>query len=225
MTVERKFTASRHRLEEALCVLRQFGIPDPRFPTGLVRNIYLDSPRFFSYAEKVNGDFLKTKIRLRWYGASDDPVPVFLEIKSRSGAGREKKRLKFALRRDWLESVSLDDPALLEQIQSNAGELRADVPDDYAPVLGLRYIRHRFVCALTGARVCLDSNIEVDRLNGRLFPSLANPELPEIVFEFKDIVQTEIPWLGELAHAGFLSRSFSKYGECVRRVLEGGAPL
>ncbi len=222
VTVERKFVASRHRLEEALSLLNMFGHPDPRYARGRVHSIYFDSVRLHTWHEKVNGDFLKTKYRLRWYDGTDDPVAAFLEIKHRLGGGRDKIRYPCPMPRAWLENVALDDPALRDALARDGR--RDSWPHEYSPAICIGYERHRYICALTGARISLDANICVERLNPALFSCVTPFALEEIVFEFKDIAQVEIPWLGELAHGGFMARSFSKYGECVRRAFEGGAP-
>lgn len=224
-TVERKFTASRHRLEEALAQVGQFADPDPRFPAGRIRSIYFDSPRLRAFDEKLAGDFLKRKVRARWYESPSDPVPVFFEIKCREGGGRRKERVRVDLPRVRLLNSDLSDEHLRLDLLGGAGSLRAEVPTDFVPMLDLAYERRRFVCRWTGARMCLDWDIRVVRFRGSILPGAALPVLPEIVFEFKDIGQGEIPWLGDLAHAGFMARSFSKYGECVRRILEGPAPV
>lgn len=225
VAVERKFTASRHCVENALGVLGQVCLPDPRFAEGVVHSLYWDTCRLVSYHEKLNGDFLKKKVRLRWYNRAEGPMrDAFLEIKHRIGGGRRKFRAHMELPASWLDGVSLADPVLRAETLARGGELAAEVPADFVPMLGMRYERRRFVCPFTGARMCLDSSIAVTRVNAERLPAGALPELPEIVFEFKDVGQMEIPWLGELAHVGFMSRSFSKYGEGIRRLLDGGAP-
>ena len=226
VAVERKFTASRHRLEAAVCLLNRMAEPDPDFARGTVHSIYLDTPRLGSYAEKLNGDFLTRKVRQRWYGAPiDGRISVFLEFKDRLGGGRRKRRRRMDWPADLLAAADLSGPALMDAVRAQAGDFAAQVPSDFLPMLGLRYERRRYICRFTGARMCLDAAIRVTQRNAQHLPGAGWPELTEIVFEFKDVGQVEIPWLGELAQAGFTGRSFSKYGECLRRVLDGGAPL
>ena len=40
---------------------------DPAFPAGVVCTIYYDTLALHHLREKVNSDYLKTKLRLRWY--------------------------------------------------------------------------------------------------------------------------------------------------------------
>ena len=51
---------TRRRLE-ALC--RR----DPQYPAALVWTIYYDTSAMMSLGEKLNSDYLKRKIRVRWY--------------------------------------------------------------------------------------------------------------------------------------------------------------
>lgn len=225
VAVERKFTASRHRLEAAICLLGRVADPDPDFARGTVHSIYFDTPRLAAYGEKLNGDFLKRKIRLRWYGEpTGGRLSVFLEFKDRLGGGRRKRRLRMEWPSDLLAGPDLSGLALAEAVRAQAGDFAAQIPPDFLPMLGLRYERRRYICRFTGARMCLDAAIQVTQRNAQHLPGSGWPALTEVVFEFKDVGQVEVPWLGELAQAGFTSRSFSKYGECLRRVLEGGAP-
>jgi len=62
-----------------------------------VNNIYLDSVDFGSYADNINGNLHKAKIRIRWYGKIFGKIskPV-LEIKIKNG--ELGKKMKFPLR-------------------------------------------------------------------------------------------------------------------------------
>ena len=60
---------------------------------SLVETIYFDDRELESLEEKLGSDYLKTKIRLRWY---DHSPAVWLEVKRRVGSRREKLRLPVA---------------------------------------------------------------------------------------------------------------------------------
>src|SRR5215470_13619678 len=73
--------------------------PDDQFPENVVHSIYFDSPDLASYAEKANGDYLKTKLRLRWYAERREraseaggPWTAWLELKMRTGSRGAKRR-------------------------------------------------------------------------------------------------------------------------------------
>lgn len=65
---ERKFSGPATALERVAAILEGNCTPDDYFAEGFVNSIYFDTPGFSSYSEKANGDNIKTKIRLRWYG-------------------------------------------------------------------------------------------------------------------------------------------------------------
>ena len=78
--------------------LRHVCLPDPVYPEAIVYSLYYDTPALDSYHEKVDGDFIKTKCRLRWYDPdlSADPAlrTAYLEIKHKIGQGRRKTRVR-----------------------------------------------------------------------------------------------------------------------------------
>ena len=62
---------------------------DPEFPRNEVSTVYYDDLLWSALREKLNGDFLKQKVRLRWYSEGGDRRPAgraFLELKSRNGS-------------------------------------------------------------------------------------------------------------------------------------------
>lgn len=228
ITVERKFTAPTDRVEQALLLLGHFCAPDSKYPVGVIKSVYYDTRTLDAYEDKAHGQFLKTKVRARWYAeekSAQDGMPLFIEVKHRLGGGRRKLRRKLQVSRAWMESVPLDDPALRTLLYDHTRDLGEPLPADLFPVICIAYSRHRFVCSSTGARVCLDFDIRAERVNPGILSCRACPSLGSAVFEIKDVGQVDIPWLDALYGAGFRSRSFSKYGECIRRTLEGGAPL
>ena len=213
-TFESKFVAERWRAEPARQWLQVICRPDPTFPRGTVFTVYYDTPSLDRLREKQNSDYLKTKVRLRWYHL-DDRVSdsAFLEIKSRLGTRREKLRLPVALEPTWPTRGSLDVPSLRTVLQ----HLRsAGIPaiDHYRPVLLVRYQRHRFIEPLTGLRASLDTNICAPAASwaAQLVPSAV--PLPHCVFEFKGPRDHLPETLRPLTTFGFRKSSFSKYGAC-----------
>lgn len=53
--------------------LRSICPQDPAFPRGIVNSIYYDTPALQHLHEKINSDYFKTKIRLRWYSVAGRP--------------------------------------------------------------------------------------------------------------------------------------------------------
>ena len=67
---------------------------DGKYPPATVHTVYYDTPRLALLGEKIGSDFLKTKVRVRWY-ADRDGRPgdaLFAEAKFRVGSQRRKVR-------------------------------------------------------------------------------------------------------------------------------------
>jgi hypothetical protein len=80
-------------------ILRRFlsmkCIPDGDYAEGLISSIYFDTSHLELLDEKLNSDFLKVKVRLRWYSSVTSGLPyppVFLEVKRKIGSARRKAR-------------------------------------------------------------------------------------------------------------------------------------
>ncbi|MBN2143891.1 MAG: polyphosphate polymerase domain-containing protein [Candidatus Aureabacteria bacterium] len=224
---EKKMTAPLSQKDSALQWLSHACLPDKKYPFGIVSSIYYDTPWLSLYQEKINGDFIKKKVRLRWYDTHDPQKPeqvyAFLEIKSKMGSGRSKTRKPLQLNRLWLETVPLDDPSLSELIYTHSG-FEDSIPAGLLPSLSLVYERHRFVCPSSGARVCLDSQIRTGRYHPRLFSSVSSAHyifMNFIVLEIKDAHTESIPWLDWLFDRGFRSQSVSKYGMGLFKLIHG----
>ncbi len=224
---ERKFVGPEAMGETVLTLLRMHCLPDSHYPAGMIESIYFDDPNLSSYWEKANGDTLKRKVRIRWYPDRIPPVggrvKAFLEIKDRLGAGRVKIHHGFVA--DWqlLQQASLDDPRisrlLREQLDAIAcSEIRTRIPS-----VSIRYHRHRFVCPVSRARICLDRQLSSPRFNPALLPGGGLQELRCTVCEAKSPTHRSWPWTATLFRLGFRSRSFSKYGEFMDAQINRGA--
>ena len=134
---------------------------DPEFPSAIVWTIYYDTPALVSLGEKVNSDYLKRKIRVRWYSDLEGRVtgPAFVEAKLRVGTRRSKARARLPYPADevarWdLQDTRLQRLALLLRDQGVLGQDR--VAADDAPALSPRSL-HRAahpVARQPGCRDC-----------------------------------------------------------------------
>jgi hypothetical protein len=185
---------------------------DAQYPAATVFTIYYDTPDLVLLSEKINSDFLKTKVRLRWY--STPPIPggtgTFLEIKSRVGTLRRKVRVETPFRQDSLRAVSLEDPRLLAVLEL-IRPLGVAVPARLMPALLLRYERHRFVDPMSGSRISVDADVEGLRGNPRLLGHAFGVRLPQAVVEAKGADDTLPRILQPLMRLGARRESFSKY--------------
>jgi hypothetical protein len=215
---ELKFVLPAARAESALGLLRSLCPPDPQYRAALVSTIYYDTPSLELLAAKVDSDYLKLKVRLRWYDTAQTDGTAFLELKTRVGSLRHKIRFRTDLRPAWLDVASMEDPALVRVLHL-AQPFEIPLPGPLMPALMLRYRRHRFVERVSGARVTLDTGIEVPRAHKGLFHGGAATDLPVAVLEIKGDAD-DLPYtLRPLLHLGARRGAFSKYGMAAREVL------
>ena len=84
---------------------------DAVFPEAVVWTIYYDTPALVSLSEKINSDYLKRKIRVRWYADLTGRAtgPAFVEAKMRVGNRRSKVRERLSFPADELAQWDLQD--------------------------------------------------------------------------------------------------------------------
>ena len=94
--------------------------PDDAHPTNTVSSIYYDTPDWRHLREKANGDYLKSKLRVRWYsressqseGKISDLRCAYAELKRKIGSQRKKQRIDVDFDADWLEETALNSPLI-----------------------------------------------------------------------------------------------------------------
>ena len=184
---------------------------DAEYPSAVVWTIYYDTPHLASLGEKINSDYLKRKIRVRWYSDLNGTVsgPAFVEAKSRVGNRRIKARAVLAFPAAEIARWGLQDrrllafPLLLQEHGINAREL-------WQPLMLIRYRRDRFVDRSSGCRVSLDSEIAPVAVNPRFVSAAAPVRLPSAVLEVKGPADELPPALRGLLQLGIRESSFSK---------------
>ena len=215
---ELKFTLPVSSTAAVLTWLRGACIPDPRFPYGRVSSIYYDTPDLRSLREKLNSDYLKTKVRLRWYSTLDGESTgrAMLESKRRIGARREKTRLETELTGAVVADMPLDDPRLelLPRRLWAAGVITPAM----RPVLTVQYDRFRFVDRASGTRVSLDCAICCPATSRRVTTAPNPRPLDLAVLEVKGRTPMLPVSLQPLTALGARRASFSKYFACYRHV-------
>ena len=209
---ELKFTLPGGRVGLARRMLEAACRPDQHYPAAYVWTIYYDTPHLTSLREKINSDYLKLKVRLRWYADLEHPPSgsAFIEVKRRVGARRDKVRVKAPHPAEELATWDLRDGRL----RSLPLLLRAQgisLQDIWHPVVLIRYRRDRFVEPVSRARVNLDSEIAAIAVN-RGFVSTFDPSaIGPGVFEVKGS-EEELPTaLRSLLLLGTRKGSFSKF--------------
>ncbi len=225
-TRERKFVGASVGFDLCLDILNHYCLPEPQHSVGIIESIYFDDHRFSAYWDKADGSGLKRKHRIRWYPGTgllpDLRIQAFLEVKNRIGSARDKDRMAFAARRSLLETADLHDPSIQSLLYENAAAARINVPAELVPTVSIRYHRHRFVCPHSGSRICLDTNLHTGRINGDVLQDSGQITTDAVVCEIKSPTHIEWEWTGCLFRAGFKLRSFSKYGQFMHAILNGG---
>lgn len=221
---ERKFSGPSICFQQALAVLNARCSPDDWFAEGIVNSIYFDTPGFGSYWEKANGDNIKSKVRIRWYGKEDslpNEVPVFIEVKGRVGSARNKIHLETKAKRELLTDTPFEDTAIPDFLAANSVSLGVPLSREWRPVCCISYNRRRYFDTPSKSRISIDWNIEARRFNRTCFPWARPVALDSIVCEFKNKGGEPPIWAEYMLAAGLRFGSFSKYGECMERLITG----
>lgn len=208
---ELKYVVPAGKAPLARSIVSAFCRPDPEYPAAVVSTIYYDTPGLDLLSEKINSDYLKTKVRLRWYSPTRGAANAFLEIKSRVGTLREKVRVETAVSAARAAELSLDHPALI-QVLELAAPLGVPLPPRLLPAVFLRYERSRFVEPVSGSRISVDAEIEAVAGNPRLVGHAFHQRLPLAVVEVKGAGNDLPRALHGLIALGARRASFSKYG-------------
>jgi VTC domain len=192
--------------------------PDRAYPPALVCTTYYDTPGLSLLGEKIDSDYLKTKVRVRWYAALDgNPAgsPVFAEVKYRVGNRRDKLRIKIDADPIAVSASPLHGPAwkmLLDRLRLEAPM----VPARLEPILSLRYARHRYLDPATTGRLTVDEDIVVTALNQTRLAGRVPARVSIGVFEYKG-PQDDLPrHLTPVIRFGARRGSCSKYLACYQ---------
>jgi hypothetical protein len=184
---------------------------DSQYPSARVWTIYYDTPAMVSLGEKLNSDYLKRKIRVRWYSDLSGHVsgPAFVEAKLRLGNRRSKVRARLPFPASQIASWSLEDPRLagMPLLLRQHGVLGQE---SWQPVMLIRYRRDRFVDSSTRARVSLDAEICALSIHRRYVPRIDPSPLATAVLELKGAAEQLPATLRSLLPLGLRKSSFSK---------------
>ncbi len=222
---EIKFVLSQAYAAPALEWLDHHCAPDPRYSHNMVHSVYFDTPHLGLYHQKLQSEYLKYKVRLRWYSNEEETSfsdGAFLEIKSKEGVRSRKGRVHLAPDMPALQRDPLG--AARRLAEDEEGGLEHEVYTELhklTPVCVIRYCRRRFIDMLSGHRIALDHHIGVTHVNPDLRLRDGGRDLDSAVLEIKGRDARSLPpSLYELTTLTRARRdAFSKYGECVRQLL------
>jgi len=220
--IEQKFIFCGTDKNILLDWLEVYALRDPQFYRSPVLSLYYDTPALDFYHEARNGDYLKTKVRLRWYQdefvSADQPIDCFFEIKRKCGALRHKQRRSLTLTAAQL-SGDLFSAAPVADLPSALGGLGGLNRGILVPILVVDYQRCRFIDAASGARIALDTAIGCRRVNADYLCGAPPIESTFGVLEIKARA-AELPALFWPLRRHLRRQSFSKYALCCQRLLD-----
>ena len=222
---EVKFVFPSHYADLVSHLLEHRCARDPRFVRNTIHSLYFDTRRLDSLNEKNESEYLKCKIRIRWYSDRSDASPssaVYLEMKRKEGSRSFKDRTQLSID----PSAFCLDPVASGEALDLSDLLHKQYGTEFrnmVPVCVIHYVRRRFIDMATGCRIAADTNISVSDPNPRLcFPG-APGRLDSSVLEVKGSRVDSIPHtLTDLREFGLRKTSFSKYAECVNTLLRRG---
>jgi hypothetical protein len=217
-TAEAKYTFALGETDVLFHALSRLCIPDPTHARGKVNSVYFDTADRRFLAEKVNSDYLKTKVRLRWYSEVEgDDLPgstqAYMERKEKVGFRRSKVRKQVLIPGSVLRE-RYEDYAELAILAATMGFDDWIPPGQLFPMITIRYTRHRFIDPLQKARISLDSRIYFSSVNSLFFPESGPRMLREGVLEVKSESGDLPAALNPIRDRLNTRDSFSKYEEC-----------
>lgn len=203
-------TCELAKFEKAI-KLSKFSYYSP-FPTRQINSIYFDDYSYSSLEDSIEGNSLRTKKRIRWYGLQKDKVDATLEVKKKQGIYSWKQLYKNKY------TVNPNAKSWGEMIE-NKGE-----QDRYSTVLlnqiprSIICYNRQYFCSFNGkVRITIDQNLQSFPQNLPFSPNLnrAKKHYNFMIIEVKvasndeylvELVRQEIP---------FTPRRFSKYCESL----------
>lgn len=159
--IELKYLIDHHQRAELLRCLQARVQASPHtdhHATYPILSLYFDTPSMLFYDEKVDGEMLRTKVRLRGYGTRLDRLsPLFLEIKRKVDSRILKYRRRFAHYSPDLErpeSWQLDQDPQAAQLALALHQYRL------RPAVQILYQRETYECeAVPSLRIAFDSQL------------------------------------------------------------------
>jgi hypothetical protein len=194
---------------------------DAEYPEGLVTSIYYDRRDYDLLRAKVNSDFLKRKVRVRWYA---DPYtgavlePAFAEIKRKVGGRRFKTRLPLQHGATRELAAVRPSPSRLRRLLEALRDAGHWVEADLQPFLRIGFRRWRFIDPTTDSRVSVDTDIRGASINPGMLPLRHPGPLAHAVVEIKGTHTSVSRWLAPLRDMGCRPESFSKYARCYQKI-------
>ncbi len=199
-----------------------------------VNSIYFDTPDLYCYYSKIDGEKLRYKFRVRWYGEilkeSDlEKNTLFIEIKNRNNDEIFKNRVK--LSGEFLPAIAENGFPLKklsflvqekELFQANIIQNIAN-QNNWLPMCVTSYYRRPYLWPYDrDVRVTIDNNLRAQNVKNILQVSQENGSqvLPANLCVLEIKFNWAMPlWLLEACkEVGLEMRRYSKYASCMEKL-------
>lgn len=213
MESELKFSYNKEFNRQVIQKLNVICLKDKEFSKNQVNSIYFDTPGQDLLMEKASSDFLKTKLRVRWYSENSQNL-YFLELKHKIGSSRVKHR----------ETISIEDKGnIFDYLNgSEFKKIKTKFINTHSPDLCgallfpfilVSYDRERFIDKFNQYRISVDTNISAISINNK-----HKIKLESSILEIKGKALHSLPInLRQLMTYNLKKAAFSKYYEsCVQ---------
>lgn len=199
-------------LRRKLCHLMK---PDPHAIDGqyLIRSLYFDNFDDKALTEKLDGDYARSKFRIRIYNGSDSFIA--LEKKSKTGDLTQKHSAR--LKRSQYEQIMRGD---IQWMRDDGRAVLAELyyrmtAENMRPKTIVEYTRYPFIYEPGNVRVTLDHHIRTGVFSVDLFGSqkLAPSSAPHVLeVKYDNFLPDVIA--GLVNYVGRGRASVSKYASC-----------
>lgn len=192
--------------------LNELLVPDRSSDGYLVRSLYFDSVDDTDYYDKLGGEYLRKKIRLRIYDINTNKVK--LEIKQKADYHQLKESL-IITKKDALELINGNYQILLSYDEELAKRIYTIMQTGcYRPKVIIEYQRIAYITSTT-TRITFDFNIKKSDNINDFFETDPNylrvTSLPNVVLEVKFDRFLE-PYISNILNKYIVNnQSFSKY--------------
>ena len=207
------FTADDLPLIEKSIKLSRFSFYKP-YPVRKVNSVYFDDFLFSSFEESIEGNSIRTKKRLRWYGHSLTKKNAVLEFKKKLGVFSWKELYRNCycinpIAPKWSDFIlpQRNDAILpLKKI--------SDIPASI-----VTYYREYYTSFDNKVRVTIDQNLKTYKQNNLLSPNFKfyRKHLKTIILEIKVSAEDSNLIRDVCRDIPFNSQRFSKYCESLIR--------
>jgi len=155
------------------------------FYPRMINNIYFDTPGFDSFYDNVNGEYIRKKIRIRWYDETFAyQKKLTLEFKLKNGLLGDKISYRLA---DIYTGEGFEFSQMRNEIRNNHLPIPVEneLHTNY-PTLMNRYVREYFISDDNKIRITLDKNLSFFRIHsGKNYFMISYHLSNDVIMEMK----------------------------------------